>query len=123
MNLRNVLKAFNALRQLADDETALLTTLRNLNDSEWELLVESLSPEKKPAKRGRKASKSPRAASIGAAIQGMAKKPDALTPCTRKSADGSQCGEFEDGPIHDPTMGYGDYHEFQPSAAKAASGG
>lgn len=46
MNLKNVLKTYSLLRQLSDDETALLNTLREMNDAERELLVESLQPEK-----------------------------------------------------------------------------
>ena len=51
MNLRNVLRAFTLLRQLTDDESALLVTLRGMSEGERELLVESLNPEKptKPA--------------------------------------------------------------------------
>lgn len=51
MNLRNVLRAYSHLRQLTDDESALLETLRAMNDSERELLVESLQ-DKPAAKKG-----------------------------------------------------------------------
>jgi hypothetical protein len=51
MNLRTVLRTYALLRQLTDDESALLETLRGMSEGERELLVESLSPEKptKPA--------------------------------------------------------------------------
>lgn len=51
MNFKQVLKAYSLLRQLSDDESALLATLRGMNDSERELLVESLQPEKVAAKK------------------------------------------------------------------------
>lgn len=57
MNLRNVLRTYALLRQLTDDESALLETLRELSDSEREQLVESLAPvrtaAKKPASKSR----------------------------------------------------------------------
>lgn len=46
MNLKVVLRTYGLLRQLADDETALLETLRSLTDSDREQLVESLAPAK-----------------------------------------------------------------------------
>jgi len=46
LNLRNVLRTYSLLRQLSDDESALLATLRGLNDGERDLLVESLRPTK-----------------------------------------------------------------------------
>lgn len=50
MSLRQVLTIYNAERQLTDDETALLNTLRRMNDNERELLVKGLAPEKKSKK-------------------------------------------------------------------------
>lgn len=46
MNIRTVLRTYSLLRQLTDDETALLETLRSLTDSDREQLVESLAPAK-----------------------------------------------------------------------------
>jgi len=51
MNLKTVLRTYALLRQLTDDETALLNTLRQMNESERELLVESLAPAKVVSKK------------------------------------------------------------------------
>lgn len=53
MNLKNVLRTYVLLRQLTDDESALLNTLRNLSEPECELLIESLAPQQ-AAKSARK---------------------------------------------------------------------
>jgi len=69
MNLKNVLRTYSLLRSLTDDESALLETLRGMNDAERELLGETLSPakaSKKPAKKS--SSKSQRASGMAAAI-------------------------------------------------------
>src|SRR6476469_1447218 len=70
MNLRNVLRTYALLRSLTDDESALLETLRQLSESERELLVESLSPSKSTTKKAAKksSSKSPRASGMARAI-------------------------------------------------------
>lgn len=47
MDFKRVLKVYSLQRQLTDDETALLNTLRGMTDAERELLAESLGP---PAK-------------------------------------------------------------------------
>lgn len=46
MNLRNILKIYNLERQLTTDDVALLNTLRGMNESDKDLLVESLTPQK-----------------------------------------------------------------------------
>lgn len=58
MNIRNVLRTYSLLRQLTDDESALLETLRGLNDAERESLVVALQPEKTMTKRASKKSAS-----------------------------------------------------------------
>ena len=72
MNLRNVLRTYSLLRQLSDDESALLATLRAMSDSERELLVESLQPDKgagkKKAAAKKSAGKSPRASNMAATL-------------------------------------------------------
>lgn len=67
MNIRNVLRTYGLLRQLTDDESALLTTLRGMSDSERDLLVESLAPAKAKAKR-KAGTKSRRASALGEQI-------------------------------------------------------
>lgn len=71
MNLRNVLRAYGLLRQLSDDESALLNILRALNDNDREQLVASMSdkPQKKSSKKavgggGKSSSKSTRGESL-----------------------------------------------------------
>lgn len=51
MNIKLVLSTYSKLRQLTDDETALLETLRRMTDTERELLVETLSPQKQAGKK------------------------------------------------------------------------
>lgn len=116
MNIRNVLKTYSLLRQLSDDETALLTTLRNLNDSEREQLVESLVPTKGTGKGAKKkrSTKSPRATSLQQQIQATTK---ATTNgrCIFEVPDsnGAMCDATASDPIHDQSFGYAGYHEFQ----------
>lgn len=58
MNYKLVLKTYSQLRQLTDDETALLNTLRGMTDAERELLAETLGPPAKvKAKSARPATK------------------------------------------------------------------
>lgn len=114
MNIRNVLKTYANLRQLTNDETALLNTLRALNDSERELVVQSLQPERATKKASKKPSKSKRASLLASAIK------SATTFCAQ-----TDCGLNQSSAIHDATAGYGDYHEFVPAFAEqsAAVGG
>lgn len=56
MNFKLVLKTYSQLRQLTDDETALLNTLRGMSESERELFAEALAPEK-PVKSSKSATK------------------------------------------------------------------
>ena len=48
---RTVLKVYSLQRQFSGDESALLATLRGMSDTERELLVESLQPEKPIVKK------------------------------------------------------------------------
>lgn len=170
MSYRDVLKIFKLERELTDDETALLNTLRGMSESEREMLAETVGPVKvsKPATKQQQrkiehcevcnytrraavhkdsslsdyhgfvspslsaAKKSARASSIagrlggatGSALAGQANKP---LLCDF-SIDGKVChGEAGDA-IHDESMGYAGYHEFQSASAgeavaQGASGG
>lgn len=120
MNLRNVLRTYALLRQLTDDETALLNILRGMNDSERELLVESLSPQKAAVKKRRAAAKSPRAQSLAAAIQ---QTPKIETDTGNVRCAGEDCNARAADPIHDPAGGYFGYHEFVAPDAQAAGVG
>lgn len=131
MNIRNVLKTYSLLRALSDDESALLSTLRAMNDTERELLMESLSPSAKGTKKaskkaGKGASKSARASSLQQQLQTAAKlKADHCTFLMK--ANGGQeemCEAKPDDPIHDETFGYAGYHPFASSSpARSAAKG
>lgn len=124
MNLKAVLRTYAFLRQLTDDETALLETLRSLTDSDREQMVESLAPAK-PAVKKRKprASRSPRAESLATAIGertldgGVSKMRCAYV---ENDDDPTACGEYASNPIHDAQAGYAGYHEFQVPKVAAA---
>jgi len=91
MNLRNVLKTYSLLRSLTDDESALLETLRSLNDNDRELMVETLVPGKAAAKKA-------------------TKKPAA----TREYDHCLRCGMTKRDSSH-KDQASPDYHEFQSS--------
>lgn len=123
MNLRNVLRTYALLRQLSDDESALLDTLRSLSESERDQLVETLSPVKAATKKRkpRTGAKSARAASLAEQIKSTGKAPR----CVREIDDNgglTPCDPLVDDPIHDKGAGYLGYHEFEPSKSNAASG-
>lgn len=92
MNLRNVLRTYVLLRQLTSDESALLETLRGMNDTERELLVESLAPEK-------------------------AVKKTAATQ-QRKLEHCAACDYTKRATVHKDTS-LSDYHQFQSSKGKS----
>lgn len=119
MNLKTVLRTYSLLRQLTEDETALLNTLRGMNDGERELLVESLSPQKGTGKGIKKrkpaTSKSSRAQSLATAIQ--------QTPKSQIVGACDKCAQPQDYGVHDPTAGYSSYHEFVAPDVQAAGVG
>ncbi len=129
MNIKSVLRVYSQLRNLTDDETALLETLRAMTDAERELAAETLQPQKVAKKASKKAaSKSPRASGIATAIKGnLDQRRAASEPTNDPSLTGPVCAKegcdwkAED-LIHDPKGGYAGYHEFQPSDATAAHG-
>lgn len=117
MNLRNVLRAYAHLRQLTDDESAFLTVLQAMSETERDLLVESLSPVKvaKRATARKSASKSPRASGMAAAIgKSLAQQRVSFTPACEK------CDYNSDHNIHhlESTVGY---HPFQPATTAPAA--
>lgn len=141
MNLRNVLRAYSLLRQLSDDESALLETLRAMNDSERDLLVESLSPQpqKKSSKKtagSKSGGKSKHAESLQQQISGRAQSVTQPPAAATADADNSDvrcvkliggekglepCEERADHNVHHLRTHPG-YHEFQPPATHAATG-
>jgi hypothetical protein len=96
LNLRNVLKTYALLRSLTDSESALLDTLRAMNDAERGLLVESLTPAK-------------------AATKKATKKPTT----TREYDHCLRCGTTKRDSSHKDHASP-DYHQFQSSAGKSA---
>ena len=123
MNIKSVLRVYSQLRNLTDDETALLETLRAMSDAERELTVEALQPQKVVKKASKKSSnKSSRASGMAAAIKGNLDQRREASVCVFIYADNSHCNQKEDNPVHDPNGGYAGYHEFQPSDATAAHG-
>lgn len=139
MNLKLVLRTYSNLRQLTDDETALLETLRAMNDGEREMLVESLSPQpqKKSSKKAAGSGKSKRAAELGDTIRSRTQqKPTTMTSdidifsderCQFIRADGKPCKLLPDHNIHHLATA-NEYHPFVSSAQpvtnpSSASGG
>lgn len=150
MSYRDVLKIFKLERELTDDETALLNTLRGMTDAERELLVESLSPPAKASKPATKklkrcdvcgvskraahhrdtslpdyhefdpGGKSKRASSLKQAIAGTAGKSKISSDDFDDSAC-DQCSMKADDNIHHLLTAEG-FHEFQPGQAQAVSG-
>jgi hypothetical protein len=151
MNLKNVLRTYSLLRQLTNDESALLETLRSLSEGEREQLVESLSPGKvtkktTTEKKGQCAAcdhvkthpvhtqtnrvgyhvyqptRSRRASSLAEQIKSTGKAPR----CVHEIDDNGNllsCDALVDDPIHDKSAGYLGYHEFQSSSKVAAVSG
>lgn len=102
-----------------------------LNPGEIDLLLDELAPlpeleqaTKKTRKKASKkvSSKSSRASGMAAAINRSLTQQQRVTvgsPCAyrvNKNGNETECGEVESNAIHDSTMGYAGYHEFQPAA-------
>lgn len=134
MNIRQVLKAFTALRQLTDDESALLETLRGMSETERESLVVALSPEKTATKRAsrkssRGASKSARASGMAAAIKNNLQRREPTVGGFADDADMlhcSDCGAGSDDNVHHKRSDE-NYHPFvstaQPARGKSSTNG
>jgi len=124
LNLRNVLRTYSLLRALTDDESALLETLRGMNDTERELLVETLVPGKMVTKKAVKkgAGKSQRASGMAETLKKnldsqrrVAKSPDDNDPnehCQKEFDGGFVCDEAADANVHH-LRGATGYHEFE----------
>lgn len=131
MNIRNVLRTYSLLRQLTDDESALLETLRNATDAERQLLVETLAPQKSSTKRAGKksvskgASKSPRASGMAAAInRSLSQQREVVKndpACGYAFSDETVCNRIEDNPVHRKDGGYAGYHPFVSPAPRAGA--
>jgi hypothetical protein len=93
MNIKLVLATYSKLRQLTDDETALLETLRGLSDSEHEAVVQALAPQR----AGSQASKQ-------------------VERCTHTYASGQPCNGAKRNIVHH-NANHIDYHEFTAKKA------
>ena len=134
MNFRQVLRAYSLLRQLSDDESALLATLRGMSEPEREALVVAMQPERTTAgkKKATKKTggKSPRASAMAATLgKNLAQQRAATTEtkdgprCSHPMGDGVPCDAGEHSPIHDKGLGYLNYHPFvSSSSARNAAG-
>ena len=129
MQIRNVLRTYTLLRQLSDDESALLETLRQLSESEREQLVESLSPGRTTSKKSAKksSSKSSRASGMAAAIKKSLESQKRVTAesdsdpnahCQKEFEGGFVCDEPADANVHH-LRGATGYHEFIGPQVKA----
>lgn len=117
MSLRQVLTIFNAERQLNDEETALLNTLRKMSGAELESLAVALAPQVKSKPRKKREAKSARASSLQQQIQSRPR----LDPTTAfKEPLCSVCAGTEDYEDHQQSSPH--YHEFQPPQKAAATG-
>lgn len=104
----------------------------NLSTDEYMLFLDMVDPlpePEAPAKKTRKkrAARTPRAESISNAIAKTPKAERSADPCVYQYAKdstvnaGMVCGEFFENGIHDQTMAYVGYHEFEaPKVKKAA---
>lgn len=118
MDLKLILKTFSNLRRMTSDEVAFLETLRAMNESECEALVETLSPQsvRKSSTKKSASKKSSRASSLEQQIQKRGRR----TAEDDDSGRCSQCDMTADMPIHDPNGGYISHHPFSPAAPTAS---
>jgi hypothetical protein len=134
MNFKLVLKAYSTLRQLTDDESALLATLRGMSEPEREALVVAMQPERTTAGRKKATKKtggkSPRASAMAATLgKNLAQQRAAMTEtedgprCSHPMGDGVPCDTGEHSPIHDKGLGYLNYHPFVSSSTVRSAAG
>jgi hypothetical protein len=117
-----VLRTYGLLRQLSDDETALLETLRGLNVSEREQVVESLAPikaAKKPRKsRGKSAHASSMAETLNKNLQQQRRETVDDSENQLPSRICTICGNEESYQDHFKPSPH--YHAFTAPAQRAA---
>src|SRR4026207_2537578 len=128
MNLKTVLRTYALLRQLTDDETALLNTLRGMSDSERELLMESLQPgtgtgKKKVGKKTASPSGNNRRGlpeqKVGETLAGIAKMVGGSDAGKVIAALCAACGHDEGYEDHSQPSPH--FHQFQPPQQAAAT--
>lgn len=137
MNIRKIV-TYNALRkQFTPEELIFADTLYNASESERELLITALQPEKVVTKRAGKksasrgASKSSRASGMAAALtksleqqrqvakDGDADDNDPSARCQKEFAGGFICDEPADANVHH-LRGATGYHEFDAGKSSAS---
>lgn len=101
---------------------ALAEQVQSLPPEEYHYFLDLIDPQPEPATPAKKTRKkrgqrTPRAESLSNVIS---RPPKADLPCAHILPDSYHCMETEGNPIHDPTMGYASYHEFQAPKSKKA---
>lgn len=129
MSLRQVLTIYNAERQLSDDETALLNTLRRMSDGDRQMFIDGLAGKSSSQKKSSKKSaggggggrKSKHASSLQQQIQTA--RPSLDGGVSKMRCAMGNCGEYADSNVHHLTT-HPVYHEFvQPAEQAAATSG
>jgi hypothetical protein len=126
VNFKLVLKAYSTLRQLTDDESALLATLRGMSEPEREALVVAMQPERTTGKKKatkKTGGKSPRASAMAATLGKNLAVQRQDVKCGHVFDNSETCFARPGNAIHDPQGGYSSYHEFVAPSAQAASAG
>jgi hypothetical protein len=116
------------LSETYDRLMSLVGQLLGLNEEERGFVLDRVAPlpepeaqpKKSTKKAGKKAaSKSQRGQSIADAIQRTGKVTNGA--CAYLLDNGTVCNTGDNNPIHDKSMGYAAYHEFQPGKSSAQS--
>jgi hypothetical protein len=112
MNIRKIV-TYNSLRKaFTPEELVLAEVLYNASESERQMIVESLQPQRVATRRKRGGGKSARASSLAEAIKSSPKPKELL--CTL-------CGNEEG--FTDHAQPSPNFHEFQTAKAASAGGG
>lgn len=109
MNIRRITQYLRLREQLTESELQLADTFAGLSETDRGLLVESLGPVKRVAKK--KASKSKRATGLANQLSGAA----GIQRCDA-TVDDKPCGEPQGHALHEDKS-YGNYHPFKSGAA------
>lgn len=128
-NFKNVLKVFKAMRDFDADDHALLNTLRNATEADFELLIETVGPVKRATKKAasKGTGKSRRAQGLGQRLVSSLESQRRATD-TDDDNDGSDpshlplpcanCRQLADANVHHLPSASG-YHGFVADTAKA----
>ena len=112
---------------------ALAEQVQSLPPEEYHYFLDLIDPQPEPATPAKKSRKkrgqrTPRAESLSNVISKPPKAERSADPCVYQYPDdspvtaGMVCGEFFENGIHDQSMAYAGYHEFEaPKSKKAAA--